>query len=99
MQASEIVKGILKYLDSIGKKDLAYEVGRELIKQGREEAQQAIVETAIPLEKEMEKEIEKKVGKAEFRVNPHLLGGMKVIKGDRQIDLSVRKKLEDVYAA
>jgi F0F1-type ATP synthase delta subunit len=37
-------------------------------------------------------------GDIQFRVNPDLIGGLKVIHGDMVLDMSVQNKLKKIYA-
>lgn len=98
MQVSDVVAGIKKLLEEAGHPEWIAEVGRELMKLGKKD-NITIVESAVPLDAEETEKIKRIVGEAEFKINEKLLGGIKVTRGDRLIDLSVRKKLEDIYAA
>jgi F0F1-type ATP synthase delta subunit len=103
-ESAAIVAGFLKFLDQQGKRHLLPEVIGLLQKQIGPKLPELIVESAIELSASDRQNLtgmladKERDGEIKFRVNPELIGGFKVIHGDRVLDLSVLSKLNKIYA-
>jgi F0F1-type ATP synthase delta subunit len=103
-KARKVTDGILAYLNHDRVMDLLPEIVKLLEKIVIEKKDQIRVESAIELSWEEKNTILKNlkskyswIGAAEFTVNKEILGGLKVSKGDKTIDLSVSGKLNNIY--
>lgn len=104
MKAADVAEGIWTYLKKEKLTDMTEEVARLLLSRAGIEKRKAIVESAAKLSDSEQSEIEDiltekwgKFEKIEFVINPELLGGMRVILGDKVLDLSVKHRLEKIY--
>jgi F-type H+-transporting ATPase subunit delta len=103
-ESATIAAGFLKYLKEAGKIDLLPEVLNILQREVGPKLPELIVESAVELtaadKQELIKQLSDKprLGEIQFRVNPELVGGLKIIHGDRVMDLSVQSRLRKIYA-
>jgi F-type H+-transporting ATPase subunit delta len=103
-EAASIAAGFLRYLDSNGKRALLPQVVAALQKQLGPQLPELVVESAIAMSDSDKREVlatlngREHSGDVQFKVNPELIGGMKVTHGDRVLDMSVQGKLKKIYA-
>ncbi len=101
---SDITNGFIKYL----KEEKMISDLPEIIEQLKLKSDipntVAIVESMIKLEESDKNKIVKLLKdnlnwdkKVEFTINPKLLGGIKIILGDKILDLSLNNRLEKIY--
>jgi F-type H+-transporting ATPase subunit delta len=103
-ESTTIAAGFLKYLDSIGKRSSLREIIGILQRELEPQLPELVVESASALSDADRAEIIKTLadkprkGEVQFKVNPELIGGMKVFHGDRVLDMSIQGKLKKIYA-
>ena len=103
-ESASIVSGFLQYLDNAGKQNLLPEIVALLQKQLGAKLPELIVESPIVLSEADKQSIISSVadlehsGEIQFKVNPELIGGLKIVHGDRVLDMSVQSKLKKIYA-
>ncbi len=100
---SHITDAIIEYLESRHQLHLLPEIVSDL-KARVTDTSRVSVESAVTLstkeKKSMEEILETKYGVTStinFSVNPKLLGGLKIVIGDRVLDTSVLARLDDIY--
>lgn len=103
-EIASIAAGFLRYLDNAGKRHLLPEVVALLQKQLGSKLPELVVESSIPLSDADKQSVINSVadlersGEIQFKVNPELIGGLKIVHGDRVLDLSVQNRLKKIYA-
>jgi F-type H+-transporting ATPase subunit delta len=103
-ESAEIAAGFLRYLDTNDKRHLLREVLAILKNELEPQLPEIVVESAIELTAAHKQSLISTLagrphsGEVQFRVNPELIGGLKVIHGDQVLDTSVQSKLRKVYA-
>jgi F-type H+-transporting ATPase subunit O len=104
-KVKKICQGILSYLKKTGNLNLLPEIIRQLRLTQKSLNKTVEVISAIPLEPEekenLEKNIQKIFGrplKIENKVNPSILGGLKIKFQDKVIDASLLASLQDLEA-
>jgi F-type H+-transporting ATPase subunit delta len=99
-----IANGFIQYLVNSGKKHLLPEIIQVLGKELGPKLPDLIVESSIALSDADKNSIaglladKERAGEIIYRVNPSLIGGLKIIHGDRVLDMSVQNKLKKIYA-
>lgn len=103
-ESAAIAAGFLRYLENAGKRALLPEVLAILQREVSPKLPELIVESSVALSDTDKQEILRSLtdrehsGNVQFRVNPALIGGLKITHGDQVLDLSVQNKLKKVYA-
>ncbi|MBI3887929.1 F0F1 ATP synthase subunit delta [Candidatus Microgenomates bacterium] len=99
-QAVSIANGFLNYLEKEGKKHLLGEVIEQLRMKNSSGSVSVVVQSAIELSAEQKKTLTIEVAKKfetdeiRFEINKELLGGFKIIAGDKVLDYSTKAKLD-----
>lgn len=103
-KVSAIVSGILDFLDSQKALDLLPEIISGLKAKANSSAG-TCVESAVALSDQEKKDITAVLSQnyslttpVDFKINPRLVGGLRISLGDRVIDASVQARMEDLYA-
>lgn len=93
----------IKKLKSLPKNQAIYVISKYLKGLRRKKVENtAVVESAVPLSKEQLDEVYNKlskefvINKIENKVDPNILGGIKVRVGDMILDLSLQNKIDQV---
>ena len=103
-ESAEIATGFLRYLDSNKKRHLLRDVLELLHKEVDPELPEIHVESAIALSESDKQALlstlkaKPHTGEIQFKVNPELIGGLKITYGDQVMDTSIQGKLKKVYA-
>jgi F0F1-type ATP synthase delta subunit len=103
-ESAEIAAGFLRYLDNSEKRHLLREVISILNDELEPQLPEIVVESAIALSDADKKSIAGTLssrphsGEIQFKINPDLIGGLKVTHGDQVLDTSVQSKLRKIYA-
>lgn len=103
-ETAEIANGFLRYLDSNKKRHLLRDVLELLHKEMDPELPEIQVESSIALSDADRQALlstlsaKPHIGEIQFRVNPALIGGLKITYGDQVMDTSIQGKLKKVYA-
>jgi len=103
-ESAEIAAGFLRYLDSNEKRHLLRDVLEILHKEVEPQLPEILVESAVALTAEDRQSLlgtlsgKPHTGDIQFKVNPELIGGLRITYGDQVMDTSVQSKLKKVYA-
>ena len=103
-ESAAIAAGFLQYLEKAGKRGLLPEVLAVLQKAVEPKLPELIVESSIALSDADKLTVAQSLsnrphsGEIQFKVNPALIGGLKITHGDRVLDLSIQSRLKKIYA-
>ena len=103
-ESETIAAGFLQYLEKQDKLGLLPSILAVLRKQVEPQLPEIVVESSIALSDADRRSILESLssrphsGEVQFKVNPDLIGGIKVTYGDSVLDLSVQGRLKKVYA-
>lgn len=103
-ESTSIAAGFLRFLENAGKRHLLPEVLAVLNKQVGPQLPELVVESAVAMSDSDRQNVlqmlagKQHSGEIQFKVNPELIGGMKVTHGDRVLDMSVQGKMKRIYA-
>lgn len=103
-ESTSIAAGFLRFLENAGKRHLLPEVLAVLNKQVGPQLPELVVESAVAMSDSDRQNVRQMLagkqhsGEIQFKVNPELIGGMKVTHGDRVLDMSVQGKMKRIYA-
>ncbi len=102
-ESETIAAGFLQYLEKAGKRALLPAILAVLKKQVEPELPEIVVESSLMLSAAERQSVSDLLaarphsGEITFKVNPELIGGLKVTHGDKVLDLSVQNKLRKMY--
>ena len=103
-ESVSIAAGFLQYLEKSGKRNLLPGILAVLKKEVEPQLPEIMVESSIAMSDADKQSVLASLaskphsGEVQFKVNPALIGGLKVTYGDSVLDLSVQGKLRKVYA-
>jgi F0F1-type ATP synthase delta subunit len=103
-ESAEIAAGFLRYLDTQDKRHLLRDVISILQKEVEPQLPEILVESAIALSAADKQAVINTLsskphsGEIQFKVNPELIGGLRITHGDQVLDTSVQSKLRKIYA-
>jgi len=103
-ESAEIAAGFLRYLDTNQKRHLLGDVLGILNKEVEPQLPEILVESAVALSNDDQQALLSSLqakphsGEIQFKVNPDLIGGLRIAYGDQVLDTSIRGKLKRVYA-
>jgi F0F1-type ATP synthase delta subunit len=103
-ESAEIATGFLRYLDTQDKRHLLRDVISILQKEVEPQLPEILVESAIALSAADKQAVISTLsgkphsGEIQFKVNPELIGGLRITHGDQVLDTSVQSKLRKIYA-
>lgn len=103
-ESAEIAAGFLRYLDNSNKRHLLREVLAVLHQEVEPQLPEIVVESAVELSAADKQALLSTLsgkphsGEIQFKVNPELIGGLKITHGDQVMDTSIQSKLKKIYA-
>jgi F0F1-type ATP synthase delta subunit len=103
-ESADIAAGFLRYLDSQDKRHLLRDVLAILNKEVEPQLPEIVVESAIALTDTDKQAVlstlssKPHTGEIQFKVNPELIGGLRITYGDQVMDTSIQSKLRKIYA-
>ncbi len=103
-ESAEIAAGFLRYLDNQDKRHLLRDVLAILNNELEPQLPEILVESAIALSAADKQAVLSTLsskphsGEIQFKVNPELIGGLRITHGDQVLDTSVQSKLRKIYA-
>lgn len=99
----EIVRGFLKYLVSSGKEDLLPAIIEKLQDISAEEKRTAYVTSAVPLTQEEKRKVKEYLSRnfdrdlsVKIKIDPEIIGGIKIVVGDKVIDQTILGRLDSL---